>query len=186
MPWLTQVQHLPRIEAANHLSLVYAGFAIGCVVLGMLSDKLRRRKPVLIIASLTTVMMWSIVVSGVHLAGGMSHALCFAIGLSCSAFALTWPAVKEVNPPHLSGMSTSIANMGGFLSGALLQPLIGMVMDRYWHGELTATGSRQYSLEAFQAGTTLLLIAATLGAFACWWITETRCRNISAELNETA
>ena len=57
-----------------------------------------------------------------------------------------------VNPPALSGMSTSVANMGGFPAGALLQPAVGWIMDRRRDGALMA-----------------------------WRIRETHCRNIWKE-----
>ena len=51
----------------------------------------------------------------------LSYVLFALMGLTTAGFSLTWACSKEVNPPLLSGMSTSVANMGGFLAGALLQ-----------------------------------------------------------------
>ena len=48
MPYLMQVHGLARSVAATHLSLWFGGFAIGCLFIGGLSDRLGRRKPVLI------------------------------------------------------------------------------------------------------------------------------------------
>ncbi len=51
------------------------------------------------------------------------------MGASNAAFVLTWACAKEVKPPALSGMSTALTNMGGFLGSALLQPLVGKALD---------------------------------------------------------
>jgi hypothetical protein len=74
-------------------------------------------------------------------------------------------------------MSTSVANMGGFMTAALLQPLVGWVMDLGWKGEMVS-GARVYDVEAWRYGVLVVAVCAILGAASCWWIKETRCRNI--------
>ena len=176
-PYLMQVHGLERSVAATHLSLWFGGFAVGCFFIGTLSDRIGRRKPVLIIASHLYVALWLIWLSGVAMPLAASYALFAVMGLSTAGFSLTWACAKEVNPPLLSGMSTSVANMGGFLAGALLQPLVGWLMDLGWKGEMLA-GARLYDLAAWRGGVLVVTLCAVIGAIASWRIVETRCRNI--------
>ena len=182
-PFLTQAQGMTRAVAANHVSLYFAGFALGCVFIGTLSDRLGKRKPVLIVSSHLFVLLWLLLLSGISLPPAASYALFAAMGLATASFTLTWACAKEVNPPLLSGMSTSVTNMGGFLSAALLQPLVGWVMDRHWQGGLTSSGARLYTPEDFHAGLLLLASVAAVGALASWRIRETGCRNIWKPVN---
>ena len=177
-PFLTQVHGMTRAVAANHVSLYFAGFALGCVLIGTLSDRLGKRKPVLVVSSHLFALTWLIWLSGVMLPLTASYALFALMGVVTASFTLTWACAKEVNPPLLSGMSTSVTNMGGFLAGAILQPLVGWVMDLHWQGGLTAAGARLYTPEDFHAGLLLLAGSAILGAVASWRIRETGCRNI--------
>lgn len=177
-PFLTQVLGMSRAVAANHVSLYFAGFAVGCVLIGTLSDRLGRRKPVLVVSSHLFVLLWIVLLSGIHLPPVAGYALFAAMGLSTASFTLTWACAKEVNPPLLSGMSTSVTNMGGFLAGALLQPAVGWVMDLRWTGALSESGARVYASADYRAGLLLLLASATLGALASWRVRETGCRNI--------
>jgi len=183
-PFLTQVHHLPRIVslprvvAANHVSLLFAAFALGSVFVGTLSDRLGRRKPVLVASSHLYALIWLIWLSGSPLPLSLSYALFALMGLVSASFTLTWTCAKEVNPPLLSGMSTSVTNMGGFLAAAILQPLVGWVIDWGWQGGLTATGARLYTPENFQASLLLLAGTASFGALATWRIRETHCRNV--------
>jgi predicted MFS family arabinose efflux permease len=176
-PYLMQVHGLERSVAATHLSLWFGGFAVGCFFIGTLSDRIGRRKPVLIIASHLYVALWLIWLSGVAMPLAASYALFAVMGLSTAGFSLTWACAKEVNPPLLSGMSTSVANMGGFFAGALLQPLVGWLMDLGWKGEMLA-GARLYDLAAWRGGVLVVTLCAVIGAIASWRIVETRCRNI--------
>ncbi len=176
-PYLMQVHEMSRVMAANHLSLYFAGFAVGCFAIGTLSDRIGRRKPVLIGAGLLCCAMWALWLSGLRMPVGVSQALFAFMGLVTAAFSLSWACAKEVNPPQLSGMSTSVTNMGGFLAGALLQPAVGLVMDLGWDGTLVE-GVRQYTTATFLAGISLIAGAAVLGTVAAFFVRETRCRNV--------
>jgi sugar phosphate permease len=177
-PFLTQAHGMTRAVAANHVSLYFTGFAIGCVLIGTLSDRLGKRKPVLVVSSHLFALIWLVWLSGVMLPLSASYALFSLMGVVTASFTLTWACAKEVNPPLLSGMSTSVTNMGGFLAGAILQPLVGWVMDMHWQGGLTSSGARLYTPEDFHAGLMLLAASAIVGALASWRIRETGCRNI--------
>ncbi len=183
-PFLTQAHGMSRATATTHVSLYFAGFAIGCVLIGALSDRLRLRKPVLILTSHAYLAIWLIWLTVGRLPLLISYTLMAIMGLLTASFTLSWACAKEVNPPQLSGMSTSVINMGGFLAGAILQPLVGWVMDQSWQGTLSTSGARIYSLEDFRAGMLLLAGTAAVGAFASWLMRETHCRNVWQEMQE--
>lgn len=177
MPFLTQGLGLPRDVASLHLSLYFAGFALGCLVMGTISDRLGRRKPVVIVATHAYGLLWLFWLSGIAPPLWATYGLFAAMGLATASFSLTWACSKEVNPPLLSGMSTSVTNMGGFLAGALLQPLVGWVIDLRWSGTMV-NGTRVYAPEDIRFGLLLVAAAAWFGAVCAWRIRETRCRNI--------
>ncbi len=180
MPFLTQGMGMTRDTASLHLSLYFAGFAVGCLAVGMLSDRMRRRKPVMIGSALILAAIWPVWLSGLALPLVATYLLFGLMGLMTASFTLSWACAKEVNPPALSGMSTSVANMGGFLMGALLQPAVGWVMDQRWSGAM-ANGVRLYAPEDYRWGLLLIAVAAWLGALAAGFIRETHCRNIWKE-----
>lgn len=177
-PFLIQAHGMSRAAAASHMSLYFAGFALGCVAIGEISDRLGRRKPVLIVGSHLYVLVWLVWLSSVALPLFMTYALILLMGLLTATFTLTWACAKEVNPPLLSGMSTSVTNMGGFLAGAVLQPAFGWVMDGHWAGEVGPSGARIYTPADYHVGMLLLAVTAAIGAIASWRIRETNCHNI--------
>ena len=176
-PYLVQVHGLSRDVAATHVSLWFGGFAVGCLFLGTLSDRIKRRKPVLVATTNVFALLWVVWWSGAAMPVWLSMSLFVLMGLTTAGFSLTWACAKEVNPPLLSGMSTSVANMGGFLAGALLQPIFGWVMDLGWKGGML-NGARFYELSAWRGGLLVIALSACGGALAAWWVRETRCRNI--------
>ncbi|NWG31751.1 MAG: MFS transporter [Rhodocyclaceae bacterium] len=183
MPFLTQGMGLSRETASAHLSLYFAGFAVGCLLIGAISDRMRRRKPVVIASSLVLASIWPVWLSGLALPLIATYLLFGLMGLMTASFTLSWACAKEVNPPQLSGMSTSVANMGGFLMGALLQPAVGKIMDLRWSG-LIENGVRIYAPEDYRWGLLLIAAAAWLGALAAWFVRETHCRNIWQDIEK--
>jgi predicted MFS family arabinose efflux permease len=176
-PFLMNTQAMSRATAASHLSLYFLGFALGCLLMGTLSDRLGRRKPVVMVGALLYCALWALLLSGLRFPPALSYPLLGLMGIATSSFTLGWACAKEVNPPQLSGMSTSVCNIGGFLGAAILQPLVGWVLDARWQGTM-ANGVRVYSADDYRLSLTLLGGAALLGTVSSFFITETRCRNI--------
>lgn len=176
-PYLTTVHGLSRVAAASHLSLYFAGFALGCFVIGTISDRLGKRKPVLVAGALAYLGFWILWLSALPLPDFATYPLFALMGLATSSFSLTWACAKEVNPPQLSGTSTSVVNMGGFLAGALLQPAIGRLMDFSWQGGMSG-GARLYTASDYQLGLLLPAGAALVGTVATFFLRETGCRNV--------
>jgi predicted MFS family arabinose efflux permease len=176
-PYLTQVYGMSRAVASAHLSLYFAGFALGCLFIGGLSDRLGRRKPVVLVSAHVYGLIWLVWLSAIPLPPLVTYALFALMGLATASFTLTWACAKEVNPPLLSGMSTSVTNIGGFLGAALLQPLVGWVMDMSWQGTMT-DGVRFYTPADYRLGLMLLVAVAWFGALSAWRLRETGCRNI--------
>jgi MFS family permease len=180
VPYLTQVHGMSRATASLHVSIYFAGFAIGCLLLGRLSDALGRRKPVMLAASGMHVLGWFVWLTVDRPPLAATYALCGAMGLVAAGFTLSWAAAKEVNPPLLSGMATSVVNVGVFLGAAILQPLAGWLMERTWDGRIQ-DGIRIYAASDYANGLKLFAAAAICGWLAALFIRETGCRNIWKE-----
>ncbi len=176
-PFLMVVHGMERSTASAHLSVYFTGFAAGCLLIGSISDYLSKRKPVAIVASHLYCAIWLFWLTGTQLPLIGTYVVIGVMGICAAAFILTWACAKEVNPPELSGMSTAVTNMGGFSAAAVLQPLVGYVIDRHWNGTM-ADGVRVYSPEDMRLGLLLLAGTAIVGAVSTWYLKETGCRNI--------
>jgi predicted MFS family arabinose efflux permease len=175
-PYLMSVHGLTKLQASHHLSLYFLAFALGCLAIGALSDRLARRKAVLVPMAALYLACWVVCLTAGPLPQTLTFPLFALMGLASSSFSLTWACAKEVNPPALSGMSTALTNMGGFLGGALLQPLAGALIDRAWNGTML-DGVRIYAPEHFTAAIACLAGAAALGFLGACLVRETRARN---------
>ncbi len=178
VPYLRDVYGMERNVAANHTMLLLFSFAVGAMLCGTLSDRIGKRVPVIVGGIVVYVLCWLPIVFAWHLSAALSYSLFALMGVGASGFTLTWASVKEVNPPSLSGMATSVVNTGSFLGAAVLQPLVGWSMDQGWDGKLLA-GARVYSEQNYQTGLGIMLGFAVAGLFGAMFIRETNCRYIN-------
>ena len=178
VPFLRDVHGLERASASLYTSLTLAGFAMGAVFNGWFSDRLGRRKPLIILGTVTYAALWLYMTYGHWTPGALGMAWFVLMGFSCGTFVLTYALAKEVMAPALSGMSIALVNTGMFLGAAIMQPLFGWIMDQRWDGKLVE-GVRIYSSANYQSGFFMLLAAISLAVVAALLFYETRCRNIT-------
>lgn len=174
VPYLVYTYGMSPLAASRHTSVMLIVFAFSAVGIGMLSDRIGRRRPLLIASSLLYLACWLMWIAGVaDMAPGMTYALSMIMGFSATGFTLSWTCAKEVNRPRYAGMATSVANTGGFFAAGILQPLVGWMLDHS-----AAQGSALSSLNAFRPGLAVLAAFALIGFIGALFIRETHCRNI--------
>jgi sugar phosphate permease len=172
VPFLRDVYGMDRTIATNHTTLLLAGFAIGAFFVGRISDRIGRRKPVMVAGALAYCVCWLPMLFGAPISGVIGYALFLVMGLSAPSFTLSWACAKEVNPPALSGMATSVVNVGAFLGTAIMQPLVGWAIDHAHSG----LGDTALGMDDYRAGLGILVGFALTGLVATLFIRETYCR----------
>lgn len=175
VPFLETAYGMSRASAAGLTSVFFVGWGIGAPLFGWLSDRIgRRRRPLLIALALKTVALAALIyIAGLPLVALI--ALSFLVGFFGSAQILCFALVKENHNSALSG--TAIGFLNGIVTGAgaLFQPLVGILLDLAWTGEV-ASGARVYHAEAYRLAFGSL-IACCIGGLLCLLaVRETYCR----------
>jgi MFS family permease len=133
IPFLHNGLDVSYAEAVNRVSMVPLGWVIGCPLLGYLSDRLGRRKPVLIAGALLML------VSGAgiyYLPAGVAppYVLGLLLGIGSGAAMLPYTVIKEVNPDNVKGSASGAINFLVFSFSALLTPVYGKLLAHLAHG----------------------------------------------------
>ncbi|MEI7704648.1 MAG: MFS transporter, partial [Deltaproteobacteria bacterium] len=129
VPYLVEVHGMSQVLAGQHGSLLLLGVAVGAVLVGVLSDRLGSRVGVMRAFTVAFALSWTPWLLDVRWPLPATLAWFGLMGLLIPGFTLTWTVAKEVNRPQFSGMATAMVNVGGFLGGGILQPLIGWQLD---------------------------------------------------------
>lgn len=177
IPYLRDVHGLERSFAANHMTTMLLCFAVGALFFGWFSDRIGRRKPILIACVLLYTLCWIVLMYAPWSPGVSGFLLFGCMGFAGSGFVLTFAAAKEIIHPNLSGMAVSVVNTGCFIGTALMQPLFGYIADISWDGTME-NGIRIYSQTDYYHGFFLMLFFAALAIAGSFRLRETYCRNI--------
>ena len=104
------------------------GWMIGCPLLGFISDKLGRRKPVILGGSVVMLGMLAWILYG-DPAIFRGPAVGILLGVASGAAMLPYTVIKEANPPELGGSATGVINFINFSFSALLGQVFGSLLE---------------------------------------------------------
>jgi MFS family permease len=175
VPYLTVAYDLPRPQAALLVSMMLVGWALGAPAGGWISDYVRRRKAPLVAAVAVLLVLIVILITVPQLPLWALVAVIFGMGLAGSHMVISYALAREVSPPGLHGSVMGLVNGMTVASGALLQPLIGAVLDASWGGKMVG-GARIYEAADYRLAFVSLAAWAAMGLVASLFLRETRCR----------
>ena len=156
-----------EFEAAVTLAAaIPLGWMIGCPLLGFISDRLGRRKPVIFSGALMllTVVTWVLFGNPEILRG---HTVGILMGIASGAAMLPYTVIKEANPPGLGGTATGVINFINFTFSALLGPVFGARLVEL------PVGDTSLALAHYQAGFKPLLYGIIVALILTVFLKET-------------
>ena len=156
-----------EFEAAVTLAAaIPLGWMIGCPLLGFISDRLGRRKPVIFGGALMllAVLTWVLFGNPEILRG---HTVGILMGIASGAAMLPYTVIKEANPPELGGTATGVVNFINFTFSALLSPVFGARLVEMPEGDTNL------ALAHYQAGFKPLLYGIVLALILTVFLRET-------------
>jgi len=175
-----------RLGGDSHLaawitSCVWLGVGIGSPLLGLLSDVTKHR-----IFWLRLLAFIGVIVTLYLLFGSMNSIsglfiLAFCFGLAGSGQSLSFALVKDNNKHHHVGTASGFNNMMLLMSGALCQPLTGLLLKSHWQGTII-NNVPVYSLADYRYALMIVPIGF-IGAFLLTFLLkESHCKSIEGEL----
>jgi MFS family permease len=127
--YLQEAHGLDYGAAVMRSAAVPFGWIIGCPLLGFISDRIGRRKPVIIGGAIVLLICLAWILYGK--AGVFPpYVVGLVAGLASGAAMLTYSVIKEANPPQFAGTATGVVNFLNFTFSALLGPVFGWILLR--------------------------------------------------------
>ncbi len=176
VPYLRQVHGLDTKMAAAVTSSLLIAWALGGPVLGSLSERIGRRKPIYVATTVAALLGWAVIIF-IPLSLGLLVATLVFTGFVSGNLIIGFAFAKESVPARLMGTTSGVCNMGPLLGGMLLQPAVGWILDRNWLGN-TAAGARIYDAAAYQAGFSLMFACVVLSLCLILFAKETYCKQM--------
>ena len=183
--YLNVVHHLPEMAASNVVSLIFIGSIIGCPLVGWLSYTQGRRKPLMIMGAVGTLVTVVPLFLDVSLSQFQLSLLFFTLGLVTSTQVISYPLIAESNAEHNTGSATAVASviiMGG---AGVAQVLFGWLMQHHASQKSIGSAVSVYSTTDFQYAMWMFPLAAGLALLVMGLTRETNCKNQMRAVNAT-
>ena len=164
--YLQEAHGFDYASAVMRTAAVPFGWIIGCPLLGFISDRLGRRKPVIIGGALLLFACLAWILFG---RSGVlpPYAIGLTAGLASGAAMLPYTVIKESNPPQFGGTATGVMNFLNFTFSALLGPVFG------WMLQLLSGGAGPMQLEHYQLAFAPLLLGVVIAIGLAFCLKET-------------
>jgi sugar phosphate permease len=174
VPYLTQVYGLERTQAATITSTMLVAWAVGGPPLGAWSDRIGLRKRPYLFSTALATLFWSLFLF-VDLPYVLLYPLLACIGLVSGGIIIGFAFAREVNHPGASGAVGGVVNMSVLGIAAIMQPMLGKILDSHWDGVLL-DGARIYNSTAYSSAFIWLLVSSALSVLMVLFTKESHCR----------
>ena len=163
--FLQEAHDMPYGLAVMRSASVPFGWIIGCPLFGMISDRLGRRKPVIIFGAAGLLLCLLLILYGPP---GLlpPYSLGLVAGIASGVAMLPYTVIKEANRPEHSGTATGVVNFINFSFSALLGPVFSGLLTRVSQG-----GERE--LVHYQAAFQPLIYGVALAILLTLFLRET-------------
>jgi MFS family permease len=163
--YLQEAHDMPYSVAVLRSASVPFGWIIGCPLLGWLTDRIGRRKPVIIGACLALLGCLALVLFA---PAGLfpSYSLGLLTGIASGAAMIPYTVIKEANRPEHSGTATGVINFINFSMTAVLGPIFASRL-------IDASGGGERDIAHYQATFLPLLYGVVLAILLTFLLRET-------------
>ncbi len=177
IPYLETVYHLSAKAAPLCMSSFFAGWILLGPFLGAYSDKIGKRCAPLSItifleAILFSVMLYAPTFTGHLMPQFMLYTLFFMMGVAMGTHPLVFALAKENYPNKIAGSVVAFTNTLIMLSGLLITPLAGKLLD-YSHHSIGATSAQHYTAANYTFALSLIPISLVICLIIMRFIKET-------------
>jgi MFS family permease len=164
--FLEDAHGVPYATAVLRSASVPFGWILGCPLLGLVSDRIGRRKPVIAGGSLVLLGALAWILFGP--AGVLPPYVPGLIaGIGSGAAMLPYTVIKEANPPSVSGTATGVVNFLNFTMSALLGPVFAGLL------RTASGGAADMELAHYQTAFLPLLFGVGLAVVLTLFLRET-------------
>jgi MFS family permease len=155
--YLQEAHDMPYSVAVLRSAAVPFGWIIGCPLLGWLTDRLGRRKPVIIGASVVLMGALALIL---YAPPGLfpPYSLALLAGIASGAAMIPYTVIKEANRPEHSGTATGVINFLNFSLTALCGPIFAASLINASKGGERGIGHYQTTFTPLLYGVALAIV----------------------------
>ena len=174
--FLMSAHHISNVTATSLMSLIWIGIAIGGPAFGWWTNRIKRRRLPMMSGAIIGIIVATLIIYVPSLPLSLLGICLFFFGTASSSQAISFGLVIDNNRPETIGTASGLTNMGVIFAGVALQPIVGLLLDKFWDGTVRA-GAPVYSTHDYQIALAMIPIAFLLALIiSSFLIIETNCK----------
>ena len=182
VPFLMSVYHLSAPVAGSACALIWLGMGVGSLFAGWISEQMGSRNKPLVLSAAIGVFA-TVAILYMHLSFGFLMIFLFLFGVGTSGQSLSFNVVNDNVSQKVAGTAMGFNNLMIVISGALFQPLVGLILRNHWDGTMLA-GAPVYSEHAYRVGLFMLPLCYFVAMFiGILFVRETYCKSLAQQAN---
>jgi predicted MFS family arabinose efflux permease len=137
-PFLMNVYGMDKSAASLISMFIGIGFIITFPLVGLISDRIRRRKPMLLMGHILCLIFWlTMAIFGGSLDSIQLIGLLFYLGFAFGFVAIYMTLPVKLFPKEISGSAIAGLNIFGFIGGGFFQYFMGFILESTYGGTQT-------------------------------------------------
>ena len=166
--------HTSVHEGTILISVLFAGFSMGGILQGIVSDMISARRPNIIVSAVGSLITFSVFLY-IDASFYVYCALIFTYGLFNSGLVIGYALAGEINPRRISGAGIAFANMMSVLMGTFILFVMGHVLAHFesegWN-----------MVMGYESSFLILPLSLCMALFLVLFIQESHCRSVDERL----
>ncbi|MBD3243714.1 MAG: MFS transporter [Chitinivibrionales bacterium] len=174
VPFLRHVHGMDTLQASVCTTLLMAGMAVGSLLTPLFVRLCGSPRNGGVLMLGVTGLLWAVVFfAPLPLSWPPAlYGLFCLLGVGISGSILVYTTIRECNPERAMGTALAFTNTGGFIAIAVLQVLVGVILDRFVGSAVE--GVPVYPPPAYRLAFGLLLVLHFVGVAAFALVREPR------------
>ncbi|MGQ3892775.1 MFS transporter [Legionella sp. CNM-4043-24] len=182
IPYLKNAHAMSQEAASFANSMLFFGFTLGAPLMGYISDRIRQRKPPMLLGATVAALIMLTVLYMPDLSHNTIYVLMFVLGLFYSAQCIVFAVGRELSPNEAAGTAMAMTNMVVMLGAMFLQPLVGRLLDfsLSMHATQAATAlvpaggfEQLYTADDYQFALSIIPVGIIIAAILTFFLKET-------------
>jgi MFS family permease len=177
VPYLMERYGITNVTASFATMLMLLGGGLFSPFIGYISNRMKRRKPLLWVGSALGCIASFVMLSIPEIPFWGVSLLLFLMGVGTSFHTLTFALVQDNNKPSVAATGMGFNNMAVVIGGAVLQPLVGYILTCAWSGKILE-GVAVYSVSDYESALFIIPVIYLVGLlFSLAFIKESYCKS---------
>lgn len=172
--WMCSYYSLDRSSAANIISFLFFGWAVGSPLSGVLTSYLGTCKSLMQLGTVLSLLCSCALIFINSWSIASLNLLWFLFGLASSGLVPFITIIRQQHSYQVVGTALGLGNAINMIGGALLQPVIGYFLDQNWDGQII-NEVRIYTPDNFRESLNIVPILISFSYLILYVLKEESC-----------